>query len=263
MKAKQHGFTLIELLVVIAIIALLMGILMPSLQRVRKQARSVACRSNLKQWGLVWYFYTQDSDGTFNIGAYQGSAAGNDWPVILLPYYKDKGKLALCPSATLPMASSGPFEYRAWNWDVSGWGDLRDKDPTIRDRGSYGQNEWLCNRDSSDNYFRTLRKIKHADNVPLFFDCAYIDAFPLHTQPPPDIKGIATTNSEFNVVCLDRHSGTVNYVFSDFSTVRTVGLKELWTLKWHRNFDTTGPWTKAGGVAPSDWPDWMRTFKDY
>jgi len=44
---------------------------------------------------------------------------------------------------------------------------------------------------------------------------------------------------------------------------RTVGLKELWTLKWHREFDTAGPWTKAGGVLPGDWPEWLRKFKDY
>jgi hypothetical protein len=51
-------------------------------------------------------------------------------------------------------------------------------------------------------------------------------------------------------------------LFMDWS-VRKVGLKELWTLKWHRSYDTAGPWTKAGGVKPEDWPQWMRIFKDY
>jgi hypothetical protein len=49
----------------------------------------------------------------------------------------------------------------------------------------------------------------------------------------------------------------------DCSTVRKVGLKELWTLKWHRTFDTANAWTGAGGVQPGDWPEWMRSFKDY
>lgn len=49
---KRNGFTLIELLVVIAIIAVLMAILMPALNRVKKQARAVACMANLNQWGL-------------------------------------------------------------------------------------------------------------------------------------------------------------------------------------------------------------------
>jgi len=57
---KKRGFTLIELLVVIAIIALLMAILMPSLQRVRRQAKAIACQSNLKQWGFVWAMYTDE-----------------------------------------------------------------------------------------------------------------------------------------------------------------------------------------------------------
>ena len=46
-------------------------------------------------------------------------------------------------------------------------------------------------------------------------------------------------------------------------SVRKVGLKELWTLKWNKEFNTNNHWTKAGGVQPDDWPQWMRNFKDY
>jgi len=62
--------------------------------------------------------------------------------------------------------------------------------------------------------------------------------------------------------CIDRRDGAINVLFMDWS-VRKVGLKELWTLKWHRSYDTAGRWTKAGGVEPDDWPEWMRKFKDY
>ena len=54
---KRTAFTLIELLVVIAIIAVLMAILMPALNRVKRQARNVACQANLNQWGLFFAMY--------------------------------------------------------------------------------------------------------------------------------------------------------------------------------------------------------------
>src|SRR4030042_1349597 len=64
MDAKR-GFTLIELLVVIAIIAVLMAILMPGLTRVREQARSTSCRSNLRQYGYAARMYSDDNDFEF------------------------------------------------------------------------------------------------------------------------------------------------------------------------------------------------------
>ncbi|OHB61288.1 MAG: hypothetical protein A2167_00595 [Planctomycetes bacterium RBG_13_46_10] len=62
---KQRGFTLIELLVVIAIIAILMAILMPALQRVKEQAREMACRANLRQYGIAQSIYLDDNDSKY------------------------------------------------------------------------------------------------------------------------------------------------------------------------------------------------------
>ena len=66
---KAKGFTLIELLMVIAIIALLMAILLPTLQRVRRQAKAVGCQSNLRQWGFAFSMHAGDNDGKlFGLG---------------------------------------------------------------------------------------------------------------------------------------------------------------------------------------------------
>jgi len=109
---KQEGFTLIELLVVIAIIALLMAILMPALQRARKQVRGILCRSNLNQYGLAGRMYLDDNDGGFPYSfswLYKDGGRGCRWhdasknlnqnPELggeLWPYLKDKD-IHLCP----------------------------------------------------------------------------------------------------------------------------------------------------------------------
>jgi prepilin-type N-terminal cleavage/methylation domain-containing protein len=65
---ERRAFTLIELLVVIAIIALLMGILMPTLQRVKDQAKRTHCAANVRTLSLAWTIYSDENDGRL-IGA--------------------------------------------------------------------------------------------------------------------------------------------------------------------------------------------------
>jgi type II secretory pathway pseudopilin PulG len=63
-RGKTGAFTLIELLVVVAVIMLLLGILLPSLQRARDLARQAVCGGNLRQWGLAHAMYQNQNDST-------------------------------------------------------------------------------------------------------------------------------------------------------------------------------------------------------
>ena len=244
---------------VIAMITLLMATLVPAVQQAGRKARAIVCQSRLREWGVGLSIFLNEQ-GTCVL-----NTTTDTWNLFWQPYCSGSGDLLLCPMAKhYKVNTNDPY------WTIrevglgskfTAWKQHTQTPMTLEPGfllGSYGLNAYalpfLDGRVSRGRRFEMSA-------IPLFLDCVSFCSRADANDRPPAYDGQLIGNDIKNW-CIDRHQGAINGLFLDWS-VRKVGLKELWGLPWSFRFDPRGPWTKAGGVRPEDWPRWMRRFKDH
>jgi prepilin-type N-terminal cleavage/methylation domain-containing protein/prepilin-type processing-associated H-X9-DG protein len=276
-KNRRRAFTLIELLVVVSVMALLTAILMASLRRAHSQARALVCQANLRQWGLLLSVYVSESEGRLPEWGDEADDANKHlwwWDSLRTLSGTDETarQLLFCPSAT-KSAEPGSKHSQAGGTFVA-WGYAQAGAPVY---GSYGLNDWFQRHppigpqvqryiaawEETRPTFRSTNDVRNADRIPVLLDSCSPWGAARANQEPAKGDAIPTRSSwDINSYCINRHNGRIGVLFLDWSA-RKIGLKELWTLKWEPDFDTAGSWTRAGGVKPEAWPQWMRQLRDY
>jgi len=262
-RARPGAFTLIELLVVISIIALLMAILMPVLQNGRKQAKTTVCQANLHQWGMLFATLAESNEGRL-----RDRDAWDRCRTQQFAYYLDSFTFEeFCPLATRktsPTGAGGTYlawycprhPYRAGSYGLNGYSPAYDGGEGVGSAPPEQKKRWA-------SIYR-----KGGSRVPIMLDCALWAGYPTQFDVPPQTEAEAATNpsvgnsNSIRPFCIPRHGAFINTLFMDWS-VRKVGVREIWTLKWHPDFNTRGPWTRSGGAASENWPAWLRKFKEY
>ena len=268
-KRNKSGFTLIELLVVISIIALLVSILMPALGRARDSARATVCLTHLRQCHSILQFFGNDHNNMFPDADWDNDGKSDphgQWWIQPMYPYSDEPEIFVCPKTTRkPVLDAkeltyvpDPDKYLEFWATRAPW----DKFPGVAGTIAYGSlapNGWIMDGREGDwggdaELMWQNLDVPRASEVPMFLDCRWVDAWPRDTDTPRTAEGVPGGGS-LNNFLINRHNGHINAVFCDGSA-RKVGLKALWSLKWHKGFKLNNPLSRSDAV----WPDWMDSF---
>lgn len=220
----------------------------------RQRAKQMKCKANLRQWANIMQMYVQDNEGLF----FNYCAGGKQWFIKCRPYYNNE-KILLCPTATETESEGAEQPFAAY---------LAYEGNENETKGSYGLNDWVLSAwhgevDPESPLNSLLWKtpyIEGADNVPLLLDSSMMYMVtPTYSNEPPAYEadvvfGQGIAQGEMKRFCVNRHNGSVNILYMDFS-VRNTGLKKLWELDFHRD------WNPDNDPLP-EWPEWMSDFKD-
>lgn len=201
---RTRGFTLVELLVVIGIIALLISILLPSLNKAREAARRVACASNQRQIGIAIAMYLNaNRDWSFELGKSGISYMPNDlqWsnPVALgrlMPYLGNNGGVFYCPSANDD--SSGAYSRLSWfqeNFNKPG-GYIVTGHYIVRTYDIFEKGGFVT---AGGSYYTKWSYLRRSPGFAIMADSSW----PTFPYPWPTLPGILHENKWVNVLYSD------------------------------------------------------------
>jgi prepilin-type N-terminal cleavage/methylation domain-containing protein/prepilin-type processing-associated H-X9-DG protein len=274
-RGSSKAFTLIELLVVISIIALLLSILMPGLQKAKESAKTLICKTHLKQLGVGLVTYSIDYDNKSLVTSWRKPDGNWDehlWFLTIAPYmgedsyYDDpesamEGGMAVlyCP------ASKGVDESRV---PASGHGAIgtsknrwRFHNPKFPGEGNYAINFWVggMDLDMTEDYgwiksaqqTLSLRDGNSRGDAPAIADAVWMEAIPMdpsqsagttkQSLPPyeddPEYKGGDSDDLGMRRYMIDRHNKAINMVYVD-GHAEKVKLEDLWMQRWNKGFNT-------------------------
>ena len=212
---KERGFTLIELLVVIAIIALLMGILMPALQKVRKQGYMVSCRNNMRQIGLAAYMYAEDNRYFVPRGLIY--ATDPAWFELFMPYLSQKPTIAGdYRTVKIYRCKAYPEKRQTVCYVINGWGFSGPDDMTGIQIESPTKITSLTR--TSESIYLTDYEFIDEETTPIITEAGQEGLETCDIRQPSDLAYMPDgTISETRRVPLDRHSRGSNILYFDWS----------------------------------------------